>query len=209
MSRYPDDIARAKLSLTADSADRQSRSSVANHARDKAPSDDSLEALREDFEAIYHSHVDLIYKFAYARLGSRSAAEDATSQTFLKALNAFPSYRGGRVAAWLIVIARNVITDIRRSESPMTSSDTVELADTDPSPEESLVSRAQSKELRRLVSRLPDDQRLAIELQLAGHSLSETAAAMDRSVPAVKKLRARAVARLRRELSNNRKGGRT
>lgn len=197
-----------KLPLTADSAARLSESSNAHQSRESAPATSSSQASRDEFEAIYHSNVGLIYKFAYARLGNRSAAEDATSQTFLKALNAFPTYRGGRVAAWLIVIARNVITDMLRSDATLTSSVTVELADTDPSPEESLVSRAEREHLRRLVSRLPEGQRLAIELQLAGQSLSETAVAMDRSVAAVKKLRARAVARLRRELSNKTTGGR-
>jgi len=51
------------------------------------------------------------------------------------------------------------------------------------------------------VARLPDDQRTAVELRLAGLTGPEVATAMGRSHEAIKKLQLRALERLRAELA--------
>ena len=53
------------------------------------------------------------------------------------------------------------------------------------------------------VARLPDDQRFAVELRLAGLNGPEVAAAMGRSHDAVRKLQLRAIEKLRAELGRD------
>ncbi len=62
---------------------------------------------------------------------------------------------------------------------------------------------AERQALRAAISSLPDDQRAAVELQLAGWSGQQIADAMRKSVPAVKQLRFRAMSRLRTALQPN------
>ena len=54
---------------------------------------------RASFGILYERYVDRIYAFCYRRLQSREAAEDATSQTFVKLLIALqkPNRRQGSV----------------------------------------------------------------------------------------------------------------
>ncbi len=70
------------------------------------------------FTRLYERYVGPIYQYCYLRLGSREAAEDATSEAFLKALSALGRYRDGAFAAWLFRIARNVTIDIHRRRRP-------------------------------------------------------------------------------------------
>jgi RNA polymerase sigma-70 factor (ECF subfamily) len=165
---------------------------------------DLVAAARRDpdaFETIYQLYVDRIYRYCYARTGSRVAAEDATAQTFLKAFAAIGSQRGVSTAAWLVAIARNAANDMyRRSRSEVVLDPEAQYRDPALTPEERALSNEERRTIRSAIAGLRDDQRMAIELQLAGWSLAETAEAMGRSAAAVKMLRARAVARLRRSL---------
>ncbi|HET9660954.1 MAG TPA: sigma factor [Thermomicrobiales bacterium] len=47
------------------------------------------------FAPLYRRYITPIYAFCFQRLGARELAEDATSQTFLKALAALSGYRDG------------------------------------------------------------------------------------------------------------------
>ncbi len=172
----------------------------------KVEADDAalVAAAREDpgaFAALYDRYLGPVYRYCYVRLGSREAAEDATSEVFLKAFAGLGGYRGGTFPAWIYRIAGNVIADRQRQRRPNSpidaASDTVAAALT---PEEAAVSGAERDELRSAVATLPQDQRAAIELRLAGWPDERTAATLGKTVAAVKKLRFRAVRRLRRLL---------
>src|SRR5579885_3182891 len=70
------------------------------------------------FTVLYERYLGPIYRYCFARLGNREAAEDATSAIFLKALAALPEYRDGGFAAWLFQIAHNVVVDLVRRQRP-------------------------------------------------------------------------------------------
>lgn len=53
----------------------------------------------EKFAVLYERYLNQVYRYCYLRLGSREAAQDATSETFLKALAGIGRYRGGSFAA--------------------------------------------------------------------------------------------------------------
>lgn len=142
------------------------------------------------FAPLYEQHVDRIYRYCYFRLGNSQAAEDATSEVFLKAMAALPRYRPGVFAAWLYTIARNVVADhyAARERAP------AGLGDTSPAD----VGRDEERQaLLAALAQLPAEQRTVIELQFAGWSGEEIAASLGKTPAATKMIRYRAVARLR------------
>ncbi len=156
---------------------------------------------RQQFSAIYDRYVTPIYRYCYVRLGSREEAEDATSDVFLKSLARLHTYRGGNFAAWIYRIAHNAVVDRQRHRRPYLPMDSVEtMADT-PLSDQGAMDPTDQERVRRHVATLPDDQRASIELQLAGWPDSRISEALGKSVAAVKKLRFRAVRRLRRALA--------
>lgn len=157
---------------------------------------------RDAFAPLYLRYLDEIARFCYLRLGDHEAARDAAQQVFAQALAALPRYQErDQFRAWLYTIARHVLANQARRR-PLTSTLEAALETVDPGlPPEELASAAfERRALLAAVSRLPDDQRTAVELRLAGLTGPEVAAAMGRSHDAVKKLHLRALERLRAEL---------
>lgn len=162
------------------------------------------------FTALYERHCDAVYRYCHVRLGSRELAEDATSETFLKALAGLATYRttdhpGGRegsFVAWLFGIARNVVVDQHRRRRPTSPIDAAgDPADPGLTPEEQALARAEGERLRAAMRALTSEQRAVLDLQLAGLTGEEIARALGKSPGAVKMLRFRAVERLREHLT--------
>jgi RNA polymerase sigma-70 factor (ECF subfamily) len=150
------------------------------------------------FAPLYERYLDPVYRYCYRRLGSREAAEDATSQVFSNALAALPGFRRGSFRAWLFTIANNVVTDVYRRRRPTQPLDGVpEPVDQTRTPEERAVAADESRNLRAVMGRLTADQQQVLELRLAGLTGAEIAAVLGRDVAAVKMLQLRAMRRLR------------
>ena len=84
---------------------------------------DLVERAKRDprqFGALYDRHFQQIYRFVYSRVREQTAAEDVTSEIFIKALKAMPRYQdtGRPFAAWLYQIAVNAIADRYRTLRP-------------------------------------------------------------------------------------------
>jgi len=153
---------------------------------------------RRAFAVLCTRYVTAVYRYCYRRLGSREAAEDATSQVFVKALAALSTYRTYSFAGWLFAIARNVVADAYRSRRPTEPLDAaLAVADQAPTPEQSVLRVEETRELQRWLAALTPEQRAVVELRLAGLSGAEMAAALGCSLGAVKMLQLRAIARLR------------
>jgi len=149
---------------------------------------------RQAFAELYRLFNPPLHRLARFHLGPR--AEDAVSETFLRAWKALPRYRasGAPFVAWLYGIARHVISDqrvtLRREEPRSTLPDRT----SDPATEERLT-------LMRAIERLPRAQRCVIEAKfLVGLSNGELAAALGRSTGAVNALQWRALRALQRML---------
>jgi len=73
-----------------------------------------------EFGALYDRHFQQIYRFVYSRVREQAAAEDVTSEVFIKALKAMPRYQdtGRPFAAWLYQIAVNAVADRYRTLRP-------------------------------------------------------------------------------------------
>lgn len=156
----------------------------------------------EVFASIYERYLGPVYRFCYVRLGQREAAQDATSEIFLKAFSGLSGYRNGLFAAWLYRIAHNVVTDAHRRRRPVTQlGDAGTLTARDLAPDEAAAAAVQADTLRAALALLPDEQRAAVELGQAGWSTEEIALALDKTPAAVKMLRYRGFERLRTILS--------
>ncbi|MEA2595605.1 MAG: hypothetical protein QOF01_2074 [Thermomicrobiales bacterium] len=150
------------------------------------------------FAALYRRHVDPIYRFCYRRLGSKEAAEDATSHVFAKALSGLPGFRGGSFQGWLFVIASHVVADEGRAARPHAPiAAAAGIVDPAPSPEEEAVRAEAAGAIRAVLAQLPPAQRHVLELRLAGLSSAEIAVASGRSHGTVRNLQHRTLVRLR------------
>lgn len=153
------------------------------------------------FALLYDRYVRTIYRYCYTRLGTHEAAEDATAEVFLKAFKALKRYRHDAFAAWLFRIARNVTTDMLRRQRPTTPlHQATMLPDPARSPDEITLAHSEATAVRTALATLSEEQRAALELQLAGWSGPEIATALARSPEAIRMLRLRAFNRLRRLL---------
>lgn len=153
------------------------------------------------FAPLYDRYARAIYRYCHARLGVHEAAEDATAEIFLKAFSALVHYRHEAFAAWLFRIARNVTTDILRSQRPTVSLHELDtVADTGRSPDDLVLAHSDALAIRAALSSLSEEQRTTLELQLAGWSGAEIATALSRSPTAIRMLRLRAFNRLRKLL---------
>ena len=154
---------------------------------------------RAAFGILYDRYLDRIYGYCFRRLQTREAAEDATSQTFLKALAAIGRFRpeAGSFRGWLFTIASRVVIDSYRREKPTAPLDGLgDLRDPDAGPEGRALIRETSRELYALVALLPDEQANLIELRLAGLTDQEIAEVVGRSYGAIRVAQHRAIKRL-------------
>lgn len=174
--------------------------SVAGASEDDAALALRARADRAAFGILYDRYVDRIYGYCYWRLQTHAGAEDATSQTFLKALAALASYRPETASfrAWLFTIASRVVIDTYRARRPTTGlDDAAEVRSAESGPEQLALAAETRREVTALLAHLPDEQSHLVQLRLAGLTDREIAAVLGKSHGAVRVAQHRALKRLR------------
>ena len=162
---------------------------------------------RDAFGALYNLRFQDVHRFVVARFRDRQLAEDVVAETFVKAWERLAGLRHPeRFDAWLFQIAYNAGTDVfrRRREAPI---DLVP-EPADPRSAGSPAARAEltdaQADLGRALEQLSDDQRLVLVLRfLRGLSHAEVARQLGRSEDATRALQHRALARMRRILTES------
>ncbi len=160
----------------------------------------------EAFGELYDLYVDTVFRYIHFRAGSRSQAEDLTSETFVRALRRIGSvtWQGRDFGAWLITIARNLIADHYKSARYRLEISTADMLDADRAeegPENDVLDAMNSATLMDAVKQLKPEQQECIALRfLQGFSVTETAQAMGKNEGAIKALQYRAVRTLGRLL---------
>ena len=157
----------------------------------------------ESFAVLYRRYVNPIYRYCFHRLSSQMAAEDATSEIFMKAFTGIRGFRNERsFRSWLFAIAHNTVTDSYRASRPQ---ELIEAAacmhDPDPSPEDRAVLAEGQRTVQALLSRVTPQQARILELRLAGLTGPEIAEVLDCSLAAVKIGQVRGYCRLREILA--------
>ncbi|MGB3307661.1 MAG: sigma-70 family RNA polymerase sigma factor [Thermomicrobiales bacterium] len=172
------------------------------------------------FAPLYKHYFPIVLGYCQRRLGDREIAADATSQVFIRALNALPNFRsdpsrpGSTFRSWLFTIAHNIVVDTHRRDRKHRSLDAPGRGGTQPlaespalidparSPEEHAVAADTRRQVRRMLARLPERQRQIVEFRLAGLTGAEIAEALGMSLSAVKSAQFRAYGTLRELLDH-------
>jgi RNA polymerase sigma-70 factor (ECF subfamily) len=161
--------------------------------------DEQAMATPVDVAALYRTHVRALFAFIYRRVGNREAAEDLTSEVFVKAVTHLdPSQPEASILAWLYRVAHNVVYDYWRAaqRAPIIALDEARLLRTpraraDTARQEQTTARAMA-----ILARLPENYRTVLSCRLLqGLSVAETAAQMGISEANVKVLQHRALKR--------------
>jgi RNA polymerase sigma-70 factor (ECF subfamily) len=157
-------------------------------------------------EELYLLHFDRIYSYLHMSVGTRHDAEDLTTQTFLKMLEAIGRFQWRSVpfSAWLFRIAHNLAMDhFRASRRWQPEEDLPETAQGEESSaeEQALASLGQTSMLT-LIDRLSPEQRQVLTLKFVFRfSNAESAAILGKTEGAVKSLQHRALASLQKHVT--------
>jgi RNA polymerase sigma-70 factor (ECF subfamily) len=157
----------------------------------------------EDFDRVYRQHLAPVWRYVRARVPDASEAEDMTSEVFLRAARAWPTYDPGKgaVLPWLLGIARHVVVDWWRRRPPLPA-DSVDTGATGDVEAEAL-RRLGAEEFRRHLAVLTDRERDAVALRFgAGLPAAEIGELLGISDAGARMLVHRAIAKLREEVDH-------
>lgn len=169
--------------------------------------------LKKNFSKIYDQYVEKIYRFIFLKVNSREIAQDLTSETFLKAWEAFrkannPSKNYKKInnfSAFLYEIARNLVTDYYRqkSRSEVISTESFStIIDPKFNFEEELRLESDINQIRIALSNLRDDyQNVIIWHYLDDLSIPEIAKMLNKTEANVRVLLHRALQALKNKLN--------
>jgi RNA polymerase sigma-70 factor, ECF subfamily len=183
---------------------------VAPEAGGNGPMRDLVERAqrgdRSALEELYLLHFDRIYSYLHMSVGSRHDAEDLTTQTFVKMLEAIGRFRWRSVpfSAWLFRIAHNLAMDhfraSRRCQPEEEIGESVQ-GEESSAEDQALASIGQAGMLE-LIERLSPEQRQVLTLKFVFRfSNGEVASILDKSEGAVKSLQHRALASLQKHVT--------
>ena len=150
------------------------------------------------FEPLYRRYAGLVFGYCCRRLGSREAAEDATSLVFERALKALPTYRGGKFRVYLWPrperyyrqLPPNPPLETERGRRPQL------FLIPRPVQEEIVLLADERRLLQAALALLPADERRVMELRFSGLRSTEVAVVLERSADSVRQVQLRAIRRL-------------
>jgi RNA polymerase sigma-70 factor (ECF subfamily) len=149
---------------------------------------------------LYHRHVEVLYRYIYARVRNVTVAEDLTAQVFLKALEGLPGYRprGKPFVAWLYRIAYARTVDYWREQEHCREVSLIDTLPADgPQPHDNVEAEADWIAAIDLLAQLSDDQQDVLILRfLGGLSLAQVAETLGKTLGAVKAIQHRGLASL-------------
>jgi RNA polymerase sigma-70 factor (ECF subfamily) len=133
-----------------------------------------------DFEQFFLPHLDAAYNLARLLLRNRQDAEDVVQESYLRALRAFPGFRGGASRTWLLTIVRNTsFTWLRDNRVRSNCAEYHEELHSSgsPTPEAASIGHERAAAVTRCIELLPPDFREAIVLremeELSYHEIAE------------------------------------
>lgn len=163
--------------------------------------DRAASADQDAWEALYRRSYRGLFAYARRRLPSDSAADDAVSETMVRAIDRIGSFtwRGAGFDAWLYGILRNVVLEAFRTAGRSNHVILVDQADhLAPGPLDLVVLEDQRDEVKRAFEQLSVDDREVLELRVvAGLSAEGVAEVVGRTAGAVRMAQSRALRRLR------------
>src|SRR5216117_2816709 len=161
----------------------------------------------EALEQLYLLHFDRIFSYLHMSVGNRHDAEDLTTQTFLRMLEAIGRFRwkAAPFSAWLFRIAHNLAMDHFRATKRWQPEEEV------PEPEGSEESSAEEaafesigrRSMLELIENLSHEQKQVLTLKFVfSFSNGEAATILGKTEGAVKSLQHRALVSLQKQIAN-------
>jgi RNA polymerase sigma factor (sigma-70 family) len=162
------------------------------------------------FEQLIHRHKNKVYAYINLYIRDQALAEDIFQDTFLKVFQSIKAgkyYDNGKFISWVMRIAHNLIIDhFRRIKQMNTLSNDNYESDlfnskkfAEDNVEDDIIKQQIQKDVRKMISHLPDDQREVVILRhYADLSFKEIAEITDVSINT-------ALGRMRYALINMRK----
>jgi RNA polymerase sigma-70 factor (ECF subfamily) len=160
---------------------------------------------REALEELYLIHFDRIYSYLHVSVGNRHDAEDLTTQTFLRMLEAIGKFRwqSAPFSAWLFRIAHNLAMDHFRATKRWQPEETPP----EPAPDESTSAEYGAlesigrKSMLELIDELSPEQQQVLTLKFVfNFGNAEAATILGKTEGAIKSLQHRALASLQKQL---------
>jgi RNA polymerase sigma-70 factor (ECF subfamily) len=160
------------------------------------------------FGVIFEHHSRFVYKFIYAMLGDRGAAEELTQETFLAAYKNIQGLRGeAKLRTWLCAIAKNLVYKFLRSRRREAFDGDAEIKslrladDKNVSPDREFLSKELNFAIRAALAELDADKRLVFTLKELQHlSYREISEITGCAIPKLKTDLRRAKIEMRRAL---------
>jgi RNA polymerase sigma-70 factor, ECF subfamily len=163
------------------------------------------EGDRDALEQLYLLHFDRIYSYLHMSVGNRHDAEDLTTQTFLKMLEAIPRFRwrSAPFSAWLFRIAHNLAMDHFRARRRWQPEEEVpEPPEEEPSAEAAAMQSIGRQSMLALIEDLSPEQKQVLTLKFVfSFANGDVATILGKSEGAVKSLQHRALASLQKQLA--------
>src|SRR5256885_2155334 len=161
---------------------------------------------REALEGLYLIHFDRIYSYLHLSVGNRHDAEDLTTQTFLKMLEAIGRFRwqSAPFSAWLFRIAHNLAMDhFRASRRWQPEEEVPEPPDSEEaSAEEEAMQSIGRQSMLELIENLSEDQQQVLTLKFVfNFPNSEVATILGKTEGAIKSLQHRALVSLQKQIT--------
>ncbi|MBI4649185.1 MAG: sigma-70 family RNA polymerase sigma factor [Bacteroidia bacterium] len=138
-------------------------------------------------EVLINRHKKKVFTYIILNIKNRQAAEDIFQETFIKVINSLRTghYKDeGRFVSWVVRISHNLIIDYFRKEKHLqtvsSDNDNINILNSKKyavgNAEESLINYQITKDIRKLIEFLPDDQKEIVILRhYVGMSFKEIA----------------------------------
>jgi RNA polymerase sigma-70 factor, ECF subfamily len=161
---------------------------------------------RSALEELYLLHFDRIYSYLHMSVGSRHDAEDLTTQTFVKMLEAIGRFQWRSVpfSAWLFRIAHNLAMDHFRASKRWQPEEEIpeSVQGEESSAEEQALASLGDTSMLELIDQLSPEQRQVLTLKFVFRfSNGEAAAILGKTEGAVKSLQHRALVSLQKHVA--------
>ena len=164
------------------------------------------EGEREALEELYLLHFDRIYSYLHMSVGNRHDAEDLTTQTFLKMLEAIGRFRwrSAPFSAWLFRIAHNLAMDHFRAARRTQPEEEVPEppGSEEASAEEQAMHSIGRQSMLELIEKLSPEQQQVLTLKFVfNFPNAEVATILGKTEGAIKSLQHRALVSLQKQLA--------
>src|SRR5438128_7490265 len=166
------------------------------------------EGERDAIEELYLLHFDRIYSYLHMSVGNRHDAEDLTTQTFLKMLEAIGRFRwrSAPFSAWLFRIAHNLAMDHFRATRRTQPEEEVPEppGSEEASAEDQAMQSIGRQSMLELIEKLSPEQQQVLTLKFVfNFPNAEVATILGKTEGAIKSLQHRALVSLQKQIAGD------